>query len=154
MAPTAALTVYNCIYIPPASKRSLLDGDTFRCQGSVEPVIPDAQTWIPKVRLIKVNAPETGSFGADEARTALINWLMRRPFNLICYARDKYGRLLGDAESGNGLLSDFMLENQLVVPMSLPQARELLPGHEPEKVYAIVHPDHLKDEGVWPEKTL
>src|SRR3954469_15762963 len=78
VAPTAALTVYNCIYIPPASKRSLLDGDTFRCQGSVEPVIPDAQTWIPKVRLIKVNAPETGSLGADEARTALINWLMRR----------------------------------------------------------------------------
>ncbi len=153
MAATAALTVYNCVYVPPTSKRNQLDGDTFRCQGSVEPVIPDCQTWIPKVRLVKVNAPETGDVGAEAARSALIDWLLRRPFNLICYARDKYGRLLADAESGDGLLSDYMLDVGLVVPMTLADARELLSGRELSTAMAIVHPNQLKSEGVKPEIT-
>lgn len=125
--PTAALTIYNCVYVPPTNSRSRLDGDTFRCTGSVTAIIPDAQTWIPKVRLIRINAPETGQDGAELARDMLIEWLNRGPFNLICYTRDKYGRLLADAEAGQGRLSEYMLLHGWVRPMSLDKAKELLP---------------------------
>lgn len=150
MASVAALTVYNCVYVPPTSKRNQLDGDTFRCQGNVEPVIPDSQTWIPKVRLIRVNAPETGTAGADEARTALINWLLRRPFNLVCFARDKYGRLLADAQDGESLLSDFMLNQGLVVPMSIERAQSLAPGADSATVMAIAHPSEVSNPEIHP----
>jgi hypothetical protein len=138
MAP-AVLTVYNCAYVPPESPRSRLDGDTFRCQGKVEPIIPDSQLWVPKVRLIRINAPETGQPGAEEARQALIDWLIRKPFNLICYARDKYGRLLADAEAGEGLLSQYMLDHDFVVPMGIEMAKSLLLNPAPELVLTIAH---------------
>lgn len=122
-----ALTVHNCVYVSPKSPRERLDGDTFRCQGEVKPIIPDADLWIPKVRLVRVNAPETGVDGAEAARSALITWLSAKPFGLVCYARDKYGRLLGDADRGDGLLSQYMLDHSLVVPMTTKQAFALLP---------------------------
>src|SRR6188472_3907237 len=107
---SATLTVYNCEYVSPTSIRTRLDGDTFRCLGNVSSIIPDSSLWIPKVRVIRINAPETGQPNAEEARNMLIEWLRGRPFNLICYARDKYGRLLADAEAGEGLLSQFLLD--------------------------------------------
>lgn len=146
----AALSVYNCTYIPPTSSRNQLDGDTFRCQGYVEPIIPDSVTWVPKVRLIKVNAPETGQPLAANARTQLINWLTKGPFNLICFARDKYGRLLADAEHGDGLLSDYMLTVQGVVPMTLEAAQTLLPNGNPAIVQSLVHPSQLIKPEVTP----
>lgn len=141
MAPTAALTVYNCTYVPPKDVRSRLDGDTFRCQGKIEPILPDSQLWVPKVRVVRVNAPETGKPGAEEARDALVAWLIRRPFSLICFARDKYGRLLADAESGEGLLSDYMMLYDLVEPMRLETARELIPGADEGLLLSIIHPN-------------
>lgn len=133
----AALTVYNCVYVPPANLRARLDGDTFRCVGDVEPIIPDSQRWVPKVRLIRVNAPETGQDGAELARDMLNEWLLRGPFNLICFARDKYGRLLADADRGQGLLSQYMLAHGWVTPMSLDHARELVPDASPEFLSTI-----------------
>jgi len=133
---TAALSVYNCTYTPPSNTRYQLDGDTFRCQGDVHPIIPDSRVWIPKVRLIRVNAPEVGD-SAQTARDALVAWLRQRPFNLICFGRDKYGRLLGDAEMGEGLLSQFMLDQNLVEPMSYSQARDLAPSAPHELVMLI-----------------
>ena len=108
MTAIAVLTVYNCLYVEPETPRTRLDGDTFRCQGKIDPLVPDSRTWIPKVRLVRVNAPETGDQGAEEARSALIAWLSRKAFDLHCVARDKYGRLLADAEGDDGLLSDYM----------------------------------------------
>lgn len=125
--PTAALTIYNCVYVPPTNTRSRLDGDTFRCTGDVEAIVPDTRSWVPKVRLIRIDAPETGQEGAEKARDMLIEWLNRGPFNLICYERDKYGRLLADAEAGQGRLSEYMLSHNWVRPMSLDKAKELLP---------------------------
>ena len=123
----------------PDNLRMRLDGDTFRCQGNVEPIIPDSRMWVPKVRLVRVNAPETGETGAEEARIALIDWLRAKPFNLICYARDKYGRLLADAEAGQGLLSDYMLLRGLVAPMGVDKARSLLVGESEALVMAVAH---------------
>lgn len=138
---TAALSVYNCRYVSPENPRNRLDGDTFRCEGNVQPVIPDSALWVPKVRLVRVNAPETGDPGAEEARAALIAWLTRGPFNLICYTRDKYGRLLADAEAGAGLLSQYMLDAKLVVPMSVQKAKELAPNAPAALLYMIAHAD-------------
>jgi len=128
MTAIAVLTVYNCLYVEPETPRTRLDGDTFRCQGKIDPLVPDSRTWIPKVRLVRVNAPETGDQGAEEARSALIAWLSRKAFDLHCVARDKYGRLLADAEGDDGLLSDYMLSHHLVVPMSTEKVRDLIPG--------------------------
>jgi endonuclease YncB( thermonuclease family) len=139
----AALTVYNCEYLKPETPRSRLDGDTFRCLGDVEPVIPDCKLWAPKVRLVRVNAPETGDTGAEEARDALIEWLTPDPFNLHCYGRDKYGRLLADAEKGAGLLSQYMLDHKLVKPMSMAHARELAPEATEQLLRLIIHPSEL-----------
>ncbi len=136
---SATLTVYNCEYVAPVSIRTRLDGDTFRCLGNVSSIIPDSSLWIPKVRVIRINAPETGQPNAEEARNMLIEWVRRRPFNLICYARDKYGRLLADAEAGEGLLSQFLLDQKLVTPMSLAHARELLPGVHEVIIRAVAH---------------
>jgi endonuclease YncB( thermonuclease family) len=136
---SASLTVYNCEYVTPDNIRTRLDGDTFRCLGDVSSIIPDSRLWIPKVRIIRINAPETGQPGAEEARTMLINWLRDRPFNLICYTRDKYGRLLADAEKGAGLLSQFLLDQKIVVPMSLDKARELLPNAHEVIIRAVAH---------------
>lgn len=149
--PTAALTVYNCMYMPPENLRKRLDGDTFRCVGNVSPIIPDAEVsgWVPKVRLIRVNAPETGQPGAEEARDALIMWLVQSSFNLICYARDKYGRLLADAEAGRGLLSQHLLDHKLVAPMSLVTARDLVPDADHDLVRAIAY---VKEASVSPIK--
>lgn len=141
---SAALTVYNCQYVPPASARSRLDGDTFRCRGNVIPIIPDSQLWVPKVRVIRINAPETGQPNADSARDMLIEWLTQRPFNLVCYARDKYGRLLADAESGEGLLSQFLLDQKIVIPMSREKARELLPNADEKLIHLVAHPVEAK----------
>lgn len=137
--PTAALTIYNCIYIPPENTRSRLDGDTFRCTGNVESIIPDVRLWIAKVRLIRVDAPETGQEGAERARDMLVEWLGRGTFDLTCFARDKYGRLLADANAGLGRLSDYMLDHHWVVPMSLTKAKELVPDAHPETLRAIAH---------------
>ena len=104
LAVKAALSIYNC------SAVSVGDGDTFRCLGDVRPIAPDVTAWVPKVRLAGVNTPERGQPGWEEARERLREWLERGPFNLICYGRDKYGRLLADAERGTGLLSRYMLE--------------------------------------------
>lgn len=111
----AALTVFNVLYVPGEH-----DGDTFRCTGDVRPIAPDVTRWEPKVRLAVVNAPERGQPGSDEARDLLRAWLfggnpgelyLPKPFNLVCYGRDKYGRLLADAERGQGLLSAHLLEH-------------------------------------------
>lgn len=136
-----ALVVFGCVYVQPVNPRSRLDGDTFRCSGDVSPIIPDVVEWTPKVRLVRINAPETGKPGAEEARTTLIGWLSQAPFNLVCFDRDKYGRLLADAEGVNGLLSQYMLDSKLVTPMSLSQARNLMPDASTEMLTAIVHPD-------------
>lgn len=142
---TAALSVYNCTYVPPTTPRNQLDGDTFRCIGDVRPIVPDMVQWVPKVRLIRVDAPESGDPGANEARDALINWLHPKPFNLICYARDKYGRLLADAEHGDGLLSDYLLSLNLVAPMSVAQAKTLVLEPTPDLLAAIAHPSTLTE---------
>lgn len=151
MARVAALSVYNCTYVAPTSVRNQLDGDTFRCQGDVSPIIPDSEVWIPKVRLIRVDAPESGQTGAQQAREALTHWLTQGKFNLICYGRDKYGRLLADAEAGAGLLSDWMLSQNLVIPMSMYTANDLVPNASEELLIAITHPSKLipplKSEG-------
>jgi endonuclease YncB( thermonuclease family) len=139
MSHNAVLTIHNCVYTQPESVRSRLDGDTFRCQGNVEPIVPDSELWIAKVRVIRINAPETGTAGAEEARTALISWLINKPFDLLCYARDKYGRMLADADAGNGLLSDFMLKNNLVVPMSIAKAKDLAPQVSDHMLASIAH---------------
>lgn len=136
---SAALTVYNCEYVSPVSIRSRLDGDTFRCLGNVKSIIPDADLWVPKVRIIRINAPETGQPQAEEARDMLITWLRAKPFNLICYTRDKYGRLLADAEAGEGLLSQFLLDRKIVTPMSLAKARDLVPGANEKLVRLVAH---------------
>lgn len=146
----AALSIYNCTYTPPENVRMRLDGDTFRCQGNVSPVIPDAQMWIPKVRLVRVNAPETGKPGAEDARTELIHWLTTGPFNLVCFARDKYGRLLADAEMGQGLLSEHMLKVSGVVPMSVEDAKTLAPHVNPAIVLSIAHPSQIKQPEITP----
>lgn len=138
--PTAALTVYNCEYVAPTHPRSRLDGDTFRCRGNVKPVIPDSQLWVPKVRVVRIDAPAENKFGAEEARTALVDWLTRKPFNLLCYARDKYGRLLADAEAGEGLLSQHMLDSGFVTPMRLQTAKDLLPDSDENLVRAVAYP--------------
>lgn len=143
---TVVLTVHKCTYVPPTSDRNLLDGDTFRCVGDASPIVPDASTWIPKVRVVRINAPETSTNqpGSQEARTRLIHWLELGPFDLLCVARDKYGRLLGDARAPSGnLLSQYMLDNHLANPMKLDHAKELVPGAPNEVLRSIVLPGHI-----------
>jgi endonuclease YncB( thermonuclease family) len=144
MSSTAVLTVHNCAYVPPTSTRTALDGDTFRCMGVVEPIIPDSHQWIPKVRVVRINAPETGMSGADRARTALIEWLQKQPFDLVCYSRDKYGRMLADAHTMNGFLSDYMLDNGFAQVMTLATARNI--AYTEIQARAIVHPVQLQRE--------
>lgn len=123
----AALSVYNCIYVEEWRGKLLYhDGDTFRCRGDVRPIAPDVELWTPKVRLVRIDAPEQGNDGAEFARSQLAAWLSTSNFNLICYGRDKYGRLLADAERGTGLLSQHMLDSGLAQPMSLDSARNLV----------------------------
>lgn len=137
----ASVIIHNCTYVLPETPRTRLDGDTFRCQGVVKPIVPDSEVWIPKVRVVRINAPETGTPGAEEARTALITWLQVGAFHLVCYARDKYGRLLADAGRDSGeLLSQYMLDSELAKPMSLHEAVVLLPqGSYDEMARAIAH---------------
>jgi endonuclease YncB( thermonuclease family) len=135
------LTIHNCTYVAPTSVRNELDGDTFRCQGDVSPIIPDSKVWVPKVRVVRINAPESGQPGAQQAREALTHWLTQGKFNLVCYGRDKYGRLLADAEAGAGrLISEYMLLNGLAVPMTVAKARDLLVEHDEDLLRAISRP--------------
>jgi endonuclease YncB( thermonuclease family) len=106
----------------------------------VSPIIPDSKVWVPKVRVVRINAPESGQPGAQQAREALIHWLTQGKFNLICYGRDKYGRLLADAEAGAGLISEYMLLHGLAVPMTVAKARDLLVEHDEDLVRAISRP--------------
>jgi endonuclease YncB( thermonuclease family) len=78
MSSTAVLTVHNCAYVPPTSTRTALDGDTFRCMGVVEPIIPDSHQWIPKVRVVRINAPETGMSGSSGYRSSRLIWCVTR----------------------------------------------------------------------------
>jgi endonuclease YncB( thermonuclease family) len=144
MSRNAVLTVYNCSYVPPENDRMRLDGDTFRALATMRPVVPDAEAWVPKVRVVRINAPETGKPGAEEARTALIKWLMRGPFDLHCISRDKYGRMLAEAEDPKGqLLSQYMLDHSLAAPMSWAKATDLAPGSSGELLLAIAHADRV-----------
>jgi endonuclease YncB( thermonuclease family) len=116
----ARLTVYNCEGV------RAIDGDSFLASGVVDPIAPDVTAWTPRVRLVFTDTPERGETGWSEAKTALEGWLMLGPFNLICYGRDKYGRLLADAERGEGLLSDFVVESGLGKRLTVQETAWLL----------------------------
>jgi endonuclease YncB( thermonuclease family) len=106
------LTVHDCFYAREFNgKTKYHDGDTFRCYGDVRAIIPDSHVWMPKVRLAKTDAPEEGKEGWDKARDMLIDWLELGHFDLICFGRDKFGRLLADAQREDGLLSAWMLSD-------------------------------------------
>lgn len=126
MALRAKLSVYNCLSI------RVIDGDSFVVLGDVRPVVPDTtvEGWQPKVRILGVDAPERGEEGWSEARALLEEWLGRGGFNLICYGRDKYGRLLADAERGSGLLSSYLV-SEGISPMAASKAAALVVDGEP-----------------------
>lgn len=101
------MTIYGC------TLRSVHDGDSFRAVGDARAIIPDTPIdgWQPKVRCSGVDAPERGEPGWEEAKTLLTEWLASGHFNLVCYGRDKYGRLLADAERGGQYLSSYLQAN-------------------------------------------
>ena len=101
------------------------DGDTFKCIADVKTLMPDVAVWQPTVRVVRINAPEVKQPGADEARIALVEWLGEGQFELMCYGRDKYGRLLGDGRRDGRLLSDAMLARG-TPKMSTPELRALV----------------------------
>jgi hypothetical protein len=106
----AQMSIYN------ARGVRTIDGDSFVCTAKVNAIIPDSEVWSPKVRLVWIDAAERGEPNWGRHRDFLDDWLFPEdsplttppPFNLICYGRDKYGRMLADAERGTGLLSDYL----------------------------------------------
>jgi len=66
----------------------VVDGDTIE--------ITDAGGIRTRVRLRRVNAPEKGQPGYEDARDALAARLMGRIVDVTPHARDRYGRLIAD----------------------------------------------------------
>lgn len=127
MKVTAKLSVYNC------RVDRTIDGDSFYCVADVRSLMPDVKLdgFHPHVRVIGVDTPERGEDGWMEARVILDEWLRQGPFNLVCYGREKYGRLLADAERGHGLLSDHLIEQGApVLRLGLHKGTIELPGEE------------------------
>lgn len=98
--------------LTPVIPTAVHDADTFRVvvpmHGLLGAVHPDG--WEETVRLAHVNAAELAAPGGREARDAVQSWLAsHKALTLHCWGREKYGRLLGDLESVDGLLSAFVL---------------------------------------------
>jgi hypothetical protein len=90
------LALAGCASAPTATRAApptylvirVIDGDTF--------VIQDDGGIQTRVRLRRVNAPECGEPGYEEAKAALEAKILNKRVRLIPYARDRYGRLLAD----------------------------------------------------------
>lgn len=114
------------VTVHDASLVRVTDGDSFVCGGNVKAIVPDSNSWTPRVRVIGVDAPERGEEGWEQAREHLVAWLQAGPFDLRCYGREKYGRLLADAERDGQSLSDYLIDSGTVRPMTPQQIRVML----------------------------
>lgn len=81
-----------------------IDGDTLRCG-------PE------RIRLLRIDAPESGQPGAREAADALRLLVEGNRVTCVVRGRDAYGRLLGECFAGEGTsLSDRLLRQGAARP--------------------------------------
>ena len=66
----------------------VIDGDTF--------VVQDSSGIRTRIRLRRVNAPEKGEPGYEEAKAALEKKILGKKIRLKAYAIDKYGRTVAE----------------------------------------------------------
>jgi endonuclease YncB( thermonuclease family) len=100
------------LVIRPILVESVHDGDSLTVQLPLKYLWPGVRDVGEKIRLAHVNAPELATTAGKDARGEVVGWVLTHgPFELVCYGREKYGRLLADLRSTDGsgdLLSEFV----------------------------------------------
>lgn len=101
----------------------VVDGDTLVVRVDARPLHPEYATWLPKIRLAKVDAAELNERNGALARDTVTEFFAA-PFRceLQATGRDKYGRLVADILRSDGK----RLSEQILA----------LPGSEPVSLQA------------------
>jgi micrococcal nuclease len=104
----------------------VVDGDTVRLDVDL-----GFNTWRlnEPYRLARVNAPEMGTNEGWHVKMALITKLTDAVLNIMTHGKDKYGRWLIELFAGDGVklmenINDWLLNNELAVPMNLQKQLE------------------------------
>jgi hypothetical protein len=98
------------LIISPVRVIEVHDADTMHISFPIHALWPDLPIASFAMRVAKVNAAELSTAAGKAAKVEVDEWLADHPpTELLVYGREKYGRLLADLDSSNGLLSAFVL---------------------------------------------
>jgi endonuclease YncB( thermonuclease family) len=100
--------------LSPCPFLSAHDGDTFRVQAPLGGLWPEITNAVLDIRVAHVNAAELNTDLGKAAHDKVTAWLLvHTPLRLFIYGREKYGRVLADAQIATGtdptLLSQYVL---------------------------------------------
>lgn len=101
------LLLWSCLslQLPSGAVKRVIDGDTFILY-SVNVTGED------RVRILGVDAPETGSGPAADSATAYTRrWLATGDFTITACKRDSFGRLLAIVARGTSNLADELISH-------------------------------------------